>query len=157
LFKNLSLFRIGAAWSASSSQVEDLLQKDVFQPCGAAQLQSAGWVPPRGLAHGPLLEAVDGQWVLRLKVQRKLLPSAVVRERADDIAQHIEHSTGRKPGRKQMKELREQAALELLPHAVGQGPAGIRGAADPHRGLTAGLDVGLAAQRRAGGRLHRGP
>lgn len=144
MFKNLSLFRIGAAWSASSSQVEDLLQKDVFLPCGASQPQSAGWVPPRGQAHGPLLEVVDGQWVLRLKVERKLLPGSVVRERADEIAQGIEHSTGRKPGRKQMKELREQAALELLPQAFARASA-LWVWIDPARHLLA-IDTSSAAR-----------
>lgn len=144
MFKNLSLFRIGAAWSASSSQVEDLLQKDVFLPCGASQPQSAGWVPPRGQAHGPLLEVVDGQWVLRLKVERKLLPGSVVRERANEIAQGIEHSTGRKPGRKQMKELREQATLELLPQAFARASA-LWVWIDPARHLLA-IDTSSAAR-----------
>lgn len=144
MFKNLSLFRVGAAWSASSSQVEDLLQKDVFLPCGASQPQSAGWVPPRGQAHGPLLEVVDGQWVLRLKVERKLLPGSVVRERADEIAQGIEHSTGRKPGRKQMKELREQALLELLPQAFTRASA-LWVWIDPARHLLA-IDTSSAAR-----------
>lgn len=144
MFKNLSLFRIGAAWSASSSQVEDLLQKDVFLPCGASQPQSAGWVPPRGETHGPLLEVVDGQWVLRLKVERKLLPGSVVRERADEIAEGIEHSTGRKPGRKQMKELREQAAQELLPQAFARASA-LWVWIDPARHLLA-IDTGSAAR-----------
>jgi recombination associated protein RdgC len=144
LFKNLSMFRIGAAWSASSSQVEDLLQKDVFQPCGASQPQSAGWVPPRGEAHGPLLEVVDGQWLLRLKVERKLLPGSVVRERADEIALGLEHSTGRKPGRKQMKELREQATLELLPQAFARAST-LWVWIDPARHLLA-IDTGSAAR-----------
>jgi recombination associated protein RdgC len=50
-------------------------------------------------------------------VEQRVLPSAVVRRRADEVAVHIERTTGRKPGKKQMKEIKDEAVLELLPQA----------------------------------------
>ena len=46
-----------------------------------------------------------------------MLPGAVVKRRIDEIAAQIEHSTGRKPGKKQKKEIKEDVLLELLPQA----------------------------------------
>ena len=54
---------------------------------------------------------------MTLMIERKALPSSVVKRRTDEMAQQVEHSTGRKPGKKQTKELKEQAVLELLPMA----------------------------------------
>ncbi len=117
LFKNLTVYRVGPAWSATLDEIQDALAASRFAPCGATQPQSLGWVAPRGSAHGPLVEAIRGQWLLALMVESKALPSAVVKRRTDELAQHVEHSTGRKPGKKQTKELKEQAVLELLPMA----------------------------------------
>ncbi len=117
MFKNLSVYRIGPGWSVSSAEIETGLAKAVFVACGATQPVSAGWVPPRGVAHGPLAEAVGGQYLFRLMIEQRVLPSAVVRRRAEEVAAHIELTTGRKPGKKQMKEIKEEAVLELLPQA----------------------------------------
>lgn len=117
LFNNLTVYRVGPEWSATLEQIEDGLAAARFTECGATQPQSAGWVAPRGNEHGPLVEAVGGQWLLSLMIERKTLPSAVVKRRTDEMAQQVEHSTGRKPGKKQTKELKEQAVLELLPMA----------------------------------------
>jgi recombination associated protein RdgC len=116
-FKNLTVFRLAPGWSATFDQIEAGLDKGRFAECGATQEQSAGWVPPRGPADGPLAETVRGQWLMRLMVEQRVLPGAVVKRRIEEIAAEIERTTGRKPGRKQTKELKDQATLELLPMA----------------------------------------
>ena len=85
--------------------------------CGATQERSAGFVPPRGEAHGPLAESVGGQWVLRFMVEAKVLPGSVLARRVQEKAERIEQETGRKPGKKESKELKEEAKLDLLPMA----------------------------------------
>lgn len=117
MFKNLTVYRIGPDWSASLVQMEERLHKARFVPCGATQQQSAGWVEPRGIKHGPLVEKVGGQILLKLMTEQRVLPGAVVKRRVEEIALKIEQDTGRKPGKKQTKELKEQAMLELLPMA----------------------------------------
>ncbi len=117
MFKNLTVYRVGPEWQATLAQIEEALEGARFLECGATQPQSLGWVPPRGTEHAPLIEAVGGQWLLMLMVERKALPSAVVKRRTDELAQQVEQASGRKPGKKQTKELKEQATLELLPMA----------------------------------------
>lgn len=117
MFKNLTVYRIGPGWSATLDQVEASLQKGRFVECAASQEQSVGWIPPRGVAHGALVESVGGQLVLRLQTEKKVLPGSVVKRRVEELAARIEAESGFKPGRKQTKELREQAVLELLPMA----------------------------------------
>ena len=54
---------------------------------------------------------------MKLSIEQRVLPGSVVKRRIDELAQKIEETTGRKPGRKQTKELKEQALMELLPMA----------------------------------------
>ncbi len=117
LFKNLTVYRVGPEWQATLAQIEEGLSVARFAECGATQPQSLGWVSPRGGEHAPLIEAVGGQWLMMLMVERKALPSAVVKRRTEELAQQVEQASGRKPGKKQVKELKEQATLELLPMA----------------------------------------
>jgi len=117
LFKNLTVYRIGPGWAAHRAALEAGLEKTIFVPCGATQPVSAGWSPPRGVAHGPLVEAAGAQWLLKLTIEQRVLPSAVVRRRVEERAMQIEQASGRKPGKKQTKELKEEIVLELLPQA----------------------------------------
>lgn len=126
MFKNLVVYRLSASdgepWEATLEAVEDGLAKARFVPCGATQPLSAGWVSPR---HGdeaenaaaPLIESVGGQWLMRLMVEQKVLPSSVVKRRVEELAKKSEQATGRKPGKRHAKELKEEAVLTLLPQA----------------------------------------
>ena len=61
MFKNMIVYRIAESWQSDLQLLEDALQKTFFTECGASQERSAGWAPPRGEAHGPLVESVAGQ------------------------------------------------------------------------------------------------
>ncbi|MEK8087772.1 recombination-associated protein RdgC [Aquabacterium sp. A3] len=117
MFKNLTVYRVGADSAPDLSAVEEALSRGRFVACGATQPKSMGWVEPRGEAHAPLVESIDGQWVMRLQTEQRVVPGAVVKRRVDEMAREIEQTTGRKPGKKLGKELKEQALLELLPRA----------------------------------------
>ena len=58
-----------------------------------------------------------GQRILKLVIETKAVPGSVVKEKAQEAADHIEATTGRKPGKKETKELREDALQALLPQA----------------------------------------
>ncbi|WP_077037293.1 recombination-associated protein RdgC [Pelomonas sp. KK5] len=115
MFKNLTVYRLGAEWQPSREEVEAALAKGEFVPCNPSEPLSFGWVPPRGIEHAPLVEVIDGHLHLKLQFESKVLPGSVVKERVDEIAAEIEEQTGRKPGKKALKDLKEQATHELLP------------------------------------------
>ncbi len=117
MFKNIIIYRIADGWKPKITYVENGLQSMLFTPCGATQDQSMGWAPPRGEKHGALVESVANQWILKLQIESKVLPSSVVKRRADERAEQIEETSGRKMGRMAMKDLREQTLMELLPRA----------------------------------------
>ena len=116
MIKNAIIYRISANLPDLPA-LEEGLQKAAFQPCTPTQEKSEGWVPPRGEAHGALVESVGGQWMLRFHTEIKLLPTSVVQKRVQEKCDAIEREAGRKPGKKEQRDLKEEARLDLLPQA----------------------------------------
>ena len=118
VFKNVIVYRIEGGWSPSLTEAEAALDKFRFVPCTPSQEKSTGWTEPRGQDHGPLVESVGGQWVLEFMIEAKTLPGSVVRRKVDERCAQIEATTGRKPGKKERRDLKEDIPQELLPMAV---------------------------------------
>ncbi len=114
-FRNLQLYRLPVRWNASAEAMAEQLARRRFQPCSSQDMESRGWVSPVG--DDTLVHAVGGHWLIALGVENRLLPAAVVRQEADERAEEIALQQGYKPGRKQMRELREEVARELMPRA----------------------------------------
>lgn len=117
MFKNIIMYRIAADWQMDPAQLEERLLPGRFVECGATQEKSVGWIEPRGHAHGPLLESVAGQWILKLMVETRALPASVLNRKVQERLAQIEASTGRKPGKKETRDLKDDIRLELLPMA----------------------------------------
>ena len=114
-FRNLQIYRLPKKWAIDASQLEEQLSRATLQPCSASELKSMGWVSPSD--GGALVHSVNRQWLLALGVEQKLLPATVIKQVANERAKAIEESTGRRVGRKEMRDLRESTAVELLPRA----------------------------------------
>lgn len=117
MFKNLMIYRLGAEALPELHDLQDALQAAKFVECGASQEQSMGWVPPRGNAHDDFAESVAGELILKFRIETKSVPATAVRKKADEEAARIEETTGRKPGKKEMRDIREDAKRALLPQA----------------------------------------
>ncbi len=114
-FKNLQLYRLPQKWGMRSDELEARLAFFPLSPCAAKDSQSLGWVSP--CRDGGLVHCVDRHWLLALGVEQKLLPASVVRQFAEERAKAIETQEGRAVGRKEMRQIRESMAIELLPRA----------------------------------------
>ena len=117
MFKNIQFFRITPTWTADHAAAELALNSMRYVECGASQEQTIGWVAPRGEKNGPLLESIGGQWIAKFMIETKMIPGAVVREEVEKRLIEIESQTGRKPGKKEKKEINEDVRNTLLPKA----------------------------------------
>lgn len=113
-FRNLQLYRLPTPWDMTADRLSEQLARLVFQPCSSQDLASQGWSAP---LHDTLVHSVGGQWMIALGVEQRLLPGSVVKQVAEEKAEEIEAQQGFKPGRKQMKEIKEAVMQELLPRA----------------------------------------
>lgn len=117
MISNAIIYRIAPSWTASLADVEAAFAKRTFQAIGASQERSVGWVPPREESHGALVESIGGQWIAKLMIETKTVPGAVLNDEVDRLVAGIERDTGRKPGKKERKAIKEDARLALLPKA----------------------------------------
>lgn len=117
MFKTLSIFRIAPECVLSTWKLIDAAELNPHTSCSPTQERSVGWTPPRGEANGALVESVGGQWLMKLMLETKAVPSAVINRKLAERVLKIEAATGRKPGKKECKELKEDIKLELLPMA----------------------------------------
>ena len=114
-FKNLQVHRLPAPWAVTPDQLEKWLAPHAFQPGNSVEKQTAGWASPRD--DGALVYAANRQMLLTFRAEKKLLPASVINQVTKARAQELEEQQGFKPGRKQLRELKEQVTDELLPRA----------------------------------------
>lgn len=114
-FKNLVIYRLAANAALDPETLQQHLARNPCQPCGGLDKESRGWISPRGDER--LVHAANGQLLIAMGIEQKLLPASVVNQVARDRAIEIEQRQGFKLGRKQLRELREQVGDELLPRA----------------------------------------
>lgn len=119
MFKNLTAFHIGGTFDICLDAMDAALAKARFKPCGPTDEKSVGFVEPRGQNHGALIESAGCPMsrILRVRIETKNVPTSEIRKKAQASADHIETTTGRKPGKREMKGLQEEAKLALLPTA----------------------------------------
>lgn len=110
MFKSLKLFRVGAIPPAPDPSTSVL-----FTPTGPTQSLSAGLVPPRD--GGAIFEMVDGALLIRVRQETRTVPKPAVDRALAAAVQKHEQDTGRKPGRKQLREMKDTITLDLLPRA----------------------------------------
>lgn len=114
-FRNLLPYRLDGAWDLSPGMFESKLAGRTLQPCTGLTAQTQGWVSPRD--DDALVYGHGRQLLFALGTQTKLLPASVVKDAAKAKAAQIEARMGFKPGKKQLREIREQVTAELLPKA----------------------------------------
>lgn len=123
MFKNLFLYRMGPPKDPSASALpainamDELLCGQEFQPTTGTQEKSVGWVAPSLRTNDFLAYHSDGNTILRLRIETRAVPGAVVDRRLKEAMDHIEQTEGRKPGRKERRELRDEVVQSLLPMA----------------------------------------
>lgn len=113
-FRNLTLYRL-PDFNLSAEELDQALAQQAYIPCTDLELSSQGWIPPRD--GGSLVHSVNGQMLITLCIERKLLPAAVIKETTQARAAEIEEQQGYKPGRKQLREIKQAVTDELLPKA----------------------------------------
>ena len=116
-FKNLKIYLLAPTWDFNAEALAHALGACSFTPAGSQDSQASGFVSPCEHASNGLVHAVGKHYLVALCTEKKLLPSSVVNEASRARALEIEEQQGYKPGRKQMKDIKEQMTMELLPRA----------------------------------------
>ncbi|MET0123235.1 MAG: recombination-associated protein RdgC [Candidatus Thiodiazotropha sp. 6PLUC9] len=116
-FKNLRIYLLQQPFNLSQDAMEEQLKGKAFQTCGSQDLMSMGWDSPLGRKADSLVHEIAGCQMICARQEEKLLPSTVIKEIMEEKLAEIELEEGRKVGRKERTELREDIFQQLLPQA----------------------------------------
>lgn len=115
MFKSFTVYKLKTRIPLAT--LEDALAGDAFEVIGASQEKSTGWTPPRGNEHDAFVESIGGHHIARFVIETKSVPPSAVKPVLDEKVAEIEAQTGRKPGKRERRELSDEVRLSLLPHA----------------------------------------
>lgn len=115
MFNQITIFKL-ASELPSIHDIEEKLASWQFVPVGPTQDKSVGFMPPRE-EHGEMVESVNNQHIVKVAIETKSVPSSVLNEKADQACKQIEEQTGRKPGKKERRDIKDEVLLSLLPAA----------------------------------------
>jgi len=114
-FKNIFIYRLPDDFRITPATLEEKLALKLLLPCSGLDKQSLGWVSCRG--DDRLVHVADNQILFALGVEQKLLPAAIINRFAKERAADAEAQQGYRVGRKQLKDIKQAVADELLPRA----------------------------------------
>lgn len=118
MFKQLTIFRLPEGFAIpQAADIEAALDPKRYEPIGLRQEKSVGFFPPRGSEHDALVEVIGGHYIMRLNIETKSVPSRAIKEEVGKRCKGIEFHTGRKPDKKERRELSDEVLLDLLPAA----------------------------------------
>jgi recombination associated protein RdgC len=114
-FKNIFIYRLPDNFSITPEKLEEKLALKPLMPCSGLDKQSLGWVSCRG--DDRLVHTANKQILFALGVEQKLLPASIINRFTKERVTDIEAQQGYKPGRKQLKEIKQVVTDDLLPRA----------------------------------------
>lgn len=115
MFQKLTIYRFGGS-PIDAGRLERRLQTATFEPTSPTQTLAVGFVPPRDDT-SPLVENIGGHLIAAVMIERRNVPASAIQKHVDRQCEHIEQTTGRKPGKKERRQIKEDALLALLPQA----------------------------------------
>lgn len=115
MIRNIVAYPLPHGWPHSAAATAEFLQRRQFVGCGQLDMQHTGFVPPRDEAE--LCEPIAGRYLICHQHEEKILPASVVNEHVEIKRDEFERLNRYKPGRRQLKEMKEDVIAELLPQA----------------------------------------
>lgn len=116
-FKNLRIYRVHDTASLPIAELISALEEHRFRPLAAHEAKRNGWVSPAGRGVDQLIHEVQGQRLMRLADQQRLLPSSVINEVLEERCADLEAQQGFPPRRREKQALKDTIIEELLPQA----------------------------------------
>lgn len=116
-FKNLRVYRLSRDIPLTANKIEKQLSDCRFKPCGSQDKQQMGFVAPAGKQSENLLHASNGQLLVCVRKEEKMLPATVIRQCLDDRVQQLEQQQQRKLKKSEKDTLKDEVINSLLPRA----------------------------------------
>lgn len=116
-FKQAQIFQLITPIPYDANKLTEQLQTFIFTPCLPSFPFSYGWASPVEEDDAPLVHAVNGNMMLCLQFEEKILPSTVIRQELLKQVKQLELERGRRVSQKEKYNLKEELIQTLLPKA----------------------------------------
>ncbi|WP_369788511.1 recombination-associated protein RdgC [Rouxiella sp. WC2420] len=117
LFKNIVIYRLNREVSLNIDELNTQLSHFVFSPCGSQDMAKTGWVSPMGKLSDSLTHSVNGQILLCVQKEEKILPSGVIKAELINKTEQIELEQHRKLKKTERDSIRDEVLHTLMPRA----------------------------------------
>lgn len=117
LFKNALVYRMNRDLPMDASQLQEHMQAFRFTPTGAQDMAKSGWVSPLVDGSDNLVHEVNGQLLLKIRKEEKLLPAAVLRKAVTEKVAKLEEEQSRKLKKTEKDSIKDEVLHTLLPRA----------------------------------------
>lgn len=114
--KNLNVFQAEDQLAWTAADIETRLADALCPVCGSQTLSTEGFAPPLK-GDSAMSYSVDGLIYALHQETSRLLPGPVVNEAVEARVETLETEQGRKIGRRERSEIKDQVVFELLPQA----------------------------------------
>lgn len=117
-FKNAIIYRIGNPMGlmARLPTLEENLKLLQFTPCGSQDMARTGWVPATE-QHQTLVHQANGQFLLTIQKQEKIIPGPVIKQELNARITKLETEQGRRLKKTEKDALKDEVLHSLLPRA----------------------------------------
>lgn len=114
--KNLNIFQSESRLSWTPAEIEARLSDALCPPCGSQTLSTVGFAPALK-GQSAMTEHVDGMIYALHQETSRLLPGPVIAEAVEGKVEVIEAEQGRRLGRRERGEIKDEVIFDLLPKA----------------------------------------
>lgn len=117
-FRNAIIYRLTNPMSlmAQLPTLETQLQQLKFTPCGSQDMARTGWVPATE-QHHTLVHQANGQYLLTIQKQEKIIPGPVIKQHLNARIAKLEAEQARKLKKTEKDALKDEVLHSLLPRA----------------------------------------
>lgn len=117
-FKNAIIYRLTNPMQlmAHLPTLEDSLCAFQFNPCGSQDMARTGWVPATE-QHRTLVHQANGQYLLTIQKQEKIIPGPVIKQHLNARIAKLEAEQARKLKKTEKDSLKDEVLHSLLPRA----------------------------------------
>lgn len=115
-FKQIQLHKLPVQ-NYTIETITEKLEGLAFTPCLPSFPYSAGWVSPLEEDDAPICRMINGNIMICMQIEEKILPNAVVQQELKEKIKRIESQEDRRIRQKEKLSLKDEVTFSLLPRA----------------------------------------
>lgn len=116
-FKNALVYRLNRNIPLDSAELQKQMESFTFSPVGSQDMAKSGWVPALVDGTDNLVHEVNGQLLLKIRKEEKILPGAVLRKAVAEKVAKLESDQSRKLKKTEKDSVKDEVLHSLLPRA----------------------------------------